>query len=170
MTTPVPQKAPKHKMIPYREGGPIDYASLDFDASRKEVPPDHMEQRREIYAVINLLTARFTDFDRRPDVFLDTDTNICYDPTDLNVRVGPDYYFAFGVDARAIEQTKLYLPWAVGTPPPPDFVLEIASRGAGRKDITTKREGHAALGVPEPGGSTTQGADTMTYRSRGAAW
>ena len=147
MTTPVPQKAPKHKMIPYREGGPIDYASLDFDASRKEVPPDHMEQRREIYAVINLLTARFTDFDRRPDVFLDTDTNICYDPTDLNVRVAPDVYLTFGVDAEAIRPRHIYLPWEVGKVP--DWVLEIASESTRRVDINNKPGIYARISIPE---------------------
>ena len=108
------KSADRYKMLPYRKGGPIDYASLEFDASKKEVPPDHMEQRREIYEVIGLLTAWFTDFDRRPDVFLDTDTNICYDPRNLNVRVAPDVYLAFGVDAEAIRPRRIYLPgkWA----------------------------------------------------------
>ncbi len=32
---------------------------------------------------------------------------------------------------------------------PPDFVLEIASRTTGRWDITEKRDGYAALGIPE---------------------
>ena len=75
-------------MLPYRKGGPIDYASLDFDAGEKEVPPDHMEQSREIHEVMGLLFAHFTDFHRRPDVFIDTDTHICYDPTNLNVQCG----------------------------------------------------------------------------------
>ena len=89
-------------MLPYRKGGPIDYASLEFDAFKKEVPPDHMEQSREIHEVMGLLFAHFTDFHRRPDVFVDTDTNVCYDPSNLNVRVAPDVYIAFGVDAESI--------------------------------------------------------------------
>ena len=32
---------------------------------------------------------------------------------------------------------------------PPEFVLEIASRTTARRDETVKREGYAALGVPE---------------------
>ena len=94
--------AAKYKMLPYRREGEIDYAALDFDPDEKEVPPDHMEQHREIHEVIGLLMAWFTDFWRRPDVFLDTDTNICYDRRNLNVRVAPDAYLAFGVDAEAI--------------------------------------------------------------------
>ena len=32
---------------------------------------------------------------------------------------------------------------------PPDFVLEIASRSAGRQDHRAKRRDYAALGIPE---------------------
>ena len=137
----------KYTMLPYRKGGPIDYASLEFDVGKKEVPPDHMEQRREIYAVINLLTARYTDFDRRPDVFLDTDTNICYDPTNLNVRVAPDVYITFGVDAEAIRPRKIYLPWEVGKVP--DWALEIASESTRSVDLNRKPGIYEQIGVPE---------------------
>ena len=147
MTTPIPKKASKPKMLPYRMGGPIDYAALEFDACEKEVPPDHMEQRLEIYEVLGLLTARFTDFDRRPDVFLDTDTNICYDPSNLNVRVAPDVYLAFGVDAEAIRPRRLYLPWEVGKVP--DWALEIASESTRRVDLVRKPPIYAQIGIPE---------------------
>ena len=82
--------------------------------------------------------------------------------------MAPDPLVAFNADPQAYDANNSYVISEQGKPS--DFVLEIASRGAGRKDITTKREGHAALGVPESGGSTTQWADTMTYRSRGTAW
>ena len=141
------KSAEKYEMLPYRKGGPIDYASLEFDACEKEVPPDHMEQRREIYEVLGLLTARFTEFDRRPDVFLDPDTNICYDPVNLNVRVAPDVYLAFGVDAEAIRPRRLYLPWEVGKVP--DWALEIASESTRRVDLVRKPQIYARIGVPE---------------------
>ena len=134
-------------MLPYRKGGPIDYASLEFDAFEKEVPPDHMEQNREIREVLNLLTAHFTDFDRRPDVFIDTDTNICYDPRNLNVRVAPDVYLAFGVDERAIRPRQIYLPWEVGKVP--DWALEIASESTSQVDLNRKPGIYAQIGVPE---------------------
>ena len=73
--------------------------------------------------------------------------SICYDPNNLNVRVGPDFYFASGVDAPAIERTKLYLPWEAGKPP--DFVLEIASESTAEHDVTGKRQIYAEIGVPE---------------------
>ena len=134
-------------MLPYSKGGPIDYASLEFDAFEKEVPPDHMEQNREIREVLNLLTAHFTDFDRRPDVFIDTDTNICYDPRNLNLRVAPDVYLAFGVDERAIRPRQIYLPWEVGKVP--DWALEIASESTSQVDLNRKPGIYAQIGVPE---------------------
>ena len=137
----------KYKMLPYQRQGEIDYAALDFDADEKEVPPDHMEQSQEIHEVIGLLMAWFTDFWRRPDVFLDTDTNVCYDRRNLNVRVAPDVYLAFGVDAEAIRPRKLYLPWEVGKPP--DWALEIASESTRRNDIENKPGIYARIGVPE---------------------
>ena len=139
--------AVKYKMLPYQRQGEIDYASLDFDPDEKEVPPDHMEQSQEIHEVIGLLMAWFTDFWRRPDVFLDTDTNVCYDRRNLNVRVAPDVYLAFGVDAEAIRPRKLYLPWEVGKPP--DWALEIASESTRRNDVENKPGIYAQIGVPE---------------------
>ncbi len=137
----------KYPMLPYRKGGPIDYASLEFDAFEKEVPPDHMEQNREIHEVMGLLFAQFTDFHQRPDVFIDTDTNVCYDPTNLNVRVAPDVYVAFGVDERAIRPRQIYLPWEVGKVP--DWALEIASESTSQVDLNRKPGIYQQIGVPE---------------------
>ena len=140
-------KPVKYEMLPYRRQGEIDYTALDFNPDEKELPPDHMEQRREIDEIIGLLTARFTDFNRRPNVFLDRETFICYDPSNLNVRVSPDVYVAFGVDAEAIRPRRIYLPWEVGKPP--DWVLEIASESTSREDVNRKPGIYARVGVPE---------------------
>ena len=137
----------KYTMLPYRKGGPIDYASLEFDAGEKEVPPDHMEQSLEIHEVMGLLFAQFTDFHRSSDVFIDSDTHICYDPSNLNVRVAPDVYVAFGVDNEAIRPRRIYLPWEVGKVP--DWVLEIASESTRRVDLNRKPAIYAGIGVPE---------------------
>ena len=142
-----PRTAGKYRMLPYRMGGPIDYASLDFDAGEKEVPPDHMEQSREIHEVMGHLFAHFTDFHRRPDIFIDTDTHICYDPTNLNVRVAPDVYLAFGVDAEAIRPRRIYLPWEVGKVP--EWVLEIASQSTRLVDLNRKPAIYEQIGIPE---------------------
>ena len=68
-------------------------------------------------------------------------------PTNLNVRVAPDVYLAFGVDALAIRPRKLYLPWEIGKPP--DFAMEVASASTARQDVTEKRRIYARIGVPE---------------------
>ena len=132
---------------PHRRGGEIDYSSLEFDPDTKETPPDHMHQNREIREITGLLAARFTEFDTRPDVFLDDGSFICYDPSNLNVRVSPDVYLVFGVDAEAIRPRSLYLPWAVGKPP--DFALEVASESTSPVDTNRKPGIYAAIGVSE---------------------
>ena len=143
MTTP----ATKYTMLPYRKQGEIDYASLGFDPDETVRKPDAMEQNLEQDEILGLMRARFTDFNERPDVFLDRDTNICYDPSNLNVRVSPDIYLAFGVDAQAIRPRKLYLPWEVGKPP--DFAMEVASQATGSHDVTGKPAIYARIGVLE---------------------
>ena len=145
MTTTV--SAPATTMLPYHQQGVIDYARLDFDPNEPVLKPDAMEQNLQLQEILGLLRAHVTDFNHRPDVFLDSNTIICYDPGDLNVRVSPDIYLAFGVDAQAIRPRKLYLPWEVGKPP--DWVLEIASSSTGREDVGRKREIYARIGVPE---------------------
>ena len=135
------------KMLPYRKQGEIDYASLDFDPDVPVRKPDAMEQNLEQDEILGLLRAYITDFNQRPDIFLDRDTNICYDPGNLNVRISPDIYLAFGVDARAIRPRKLYLPWEVGKPP--DLALEVASSSTGREDVNRKPGIYARIGIPE---------------------
>ena len=145
MTTTAP--TPTITMLPYQRQGAIDYARLDFDPHELVLKPEAMEQEQPIQEFIGLLASRFTDFGQRPDTFLSSNTIICYDPTDLNVRVSPDVYLAFGVDAQAIRQRKLYLPWEVGKPP--DWVLEIGSSSTGREDVGRKRSIYARIGIPE---------------------
>ena len=131
---------------PYRRLGEIDYDQLDYDPDEPVLKPDAMQQNLQLEVILGLLRAH-TDFNRRPDVFLDSNTIICYDRRDLNVRVSPDVYLAFGVDTQAIRRRKLYLPWEVGKPP--DWALEIASSSTSREDVGRKRDIYARIGVPE---------------------
>ena len=146
MTTTLPV-ATTATVLAYRQQGDIDYARLDFDPDERELPPDAMEQELAVQEMLGLLAGHFTDFGERPDVFLSSNTILCYDPDNLNVRVAPDVYLAFGVDARAIRPRKLYLPWEVGKPP--DFAMEVASASTARQDVTEKRRIYARIGVPE---------------------
>ncbi len=145
MATTAP--APAITMLPYHEQGAIDYARLDYDPDEPVLKPDAMEQEQPLQEFLGLLASRFTDFGQRPDTFLSSNTIICYDPDDLNVRVSPDVYLALGVDTRAIRQRKLYLPWEAGKPP--DWVLEVASSSTGPEDVGRKRAIYARVGVPE---------------------
>ena len=138
---------PTPTMRPYHRQGEIDYARLDFDSYKLVLKPEAMGQERPIHAILSLLASRFTDFEQSPDTFLSSNTIICYDPTNLNVRVSPDVYLAFGVDTQAIRQRKLYLSWEVGKPP--DWVLEIGSSSTGPEDVGRKRDLYARIGVPE---------------------
>ena len=161
MTTPATTPATAVRMIPYNRQEEIDYDSLEFNPDRKHLTPDAMEQNREIQEILSICNARFTDFGRRPDVFVDNETYICYDRRNLNVRVSPDIYLAFGVDARAIRPRRLYLPWEVGKPP--DWALEVASESTGRQDVNRKPAIYAAIGIREywrfdPSGGRYHGA------------
>ena len=59
----------------------------------------------------------------------------------------PDLLVAFDVDPEAYSSSNAYIISEQGKPP--DFVLEIASRGTWREDVGEKREAYAALSIPE---------------------
>ena len=59
----------------------------------------------------------------------------------------PDLLVAFGVDPKEYRRRNAYVISDQGKPP--DLVMEIASRGTGRADVTEKRDDYAALGIRE---------------------
>ena len=134
--TVIKTASPAPGMIEYRKMGEIDYASLDFDPHESVEKPDAMEQHMEQLELINLLHSYFAEYGNRPDVFVDFDSNICYDRSDLRRHVSPDVYIVFGVDAAAIRSRRIYLPWEAGKPP--DFVMEVASRSTAQEDVDRK--------------------------------
>ena len=125
----------------------IDYDKLEFDPDEPEPLPDGMCQLPVIKEVLYVLDGHLAEIYAPQEVFTSSNTFICYDRHDPNVRVGPDFYFAYGVDAQEIEDRKMYLPFEAGKPP--DFVLEVASPSTMRRDMTTKREIYAEIGVAE---------------------
>ena len=110
-------------------------------------PPDMMLQYPVFRDAFQILDAHL--YGRRDDgsIFTNGNTFICYDPDDLNARVAPDYYMAFGVDADAIMQRGVYLPSEAGKPP--DFVLEVGSPTTAKNDLTFKQDLYARIGVTE---------------------
>lgn len=136
--------------LPYASSFTVSIADLDpiFGPDAPTLPdadpmPDAMQQNPFILHAMQILQ----DIHAGPNVLVDTNTMIYYDPTDGNRRIQPDVCVAFGVDAEAIYRRNGYLIWEVGKAP--DFVLEIASQSTAVNDLGGKRDIYAALGVPE---------------------
>ena len=139
--------APIDNMLPYARQGEIDYASLDYNPDEPEPMPEAMEQELVVQEILGIFASRFTDFWNRPDVFLSSNTILCHDPANLNVRRQPDIYLAFGVDQAAIRRRRLYLPWEAGKPP--DLALEVGSESTGSEDTRVKPGVYASIGIGE---------------------
>ena len=133
--------------ISYNRCTEIDYASLDFNPDAPEPLPDGMYQYPVFAEIFGILDTHLNTLGDRHSIFRSSNTFICYDRNNLNVRVGPDFYVAFDVDAPAIMERLMYLPWEAGKPP--DFVLEVGSPSTGREDIGSKREIYARIGIRE---------------------
>ena len=134
MTVKTPTRT--YPFIPYRKVVEIDYDSLDFDPYESVEKPDAMLQIDEQSEMFTQIRAHFARFGKRPDVFVDYDSNICWDPSNLRRHVSPDVYIAFGVDAKAIRDRLIYIPQEVGKPP--DFAMEIASPSTAENDVENK--------------------------------
>ena len=134
-------------MLPYIKKGEINYAALEYNPDEPEPMPEAMEQEPVVAEIIGIMRSRFTDFMTRPDVFLSSNTILCYDPTNLNVRRQPDIYLAFGVDQSAIRRRRIYLPWEAGKPP--DLALEVGSESTGSEDTIAKHRVYATIGIGE---------------------
>ena len=131
--------------LAYQIRSVINYDELEFNPDEPE--PKDMYQYPVFQEILHVLDTHLNGLYPSADVFRGSDTFICYDPSNLNVRIAPDYYVAFGVDAQAIEDRKIYLPWEAGKPP--DFALEIASESTAHRDIGFKRRVYAEIGIPE---------------------
>lgn len=83
-------------------------------------------------------------------------------PTDESRGLlAPDLFVAFNADHGLYVRRRGYVIADHGKPP--DFVLEIGSSSTGEHDVTFKRDGYAALGIPEywrfdPSGGEYHGA------------
>ncbi len=125
----------------------IDYKALEFNPDAPEPLPDGMFQFPIFEEIYSVLGTHLDTLGEPQTIFRSSNTFICYDPDNLNVRVGPDYYVAFNVEAQAIMRRLLYLPWEAGKPP--DFVLEVGSESTGTQDTGNKRDIYARIGIGE---------------------
>ena len=138
---------PKYAMIPYQREDRDIYVGLEFYPDAPEPKPDAMYQELPLREFLYLLHDRLVAAPSRRDVFVSSTAFICYDHSNLNVRIGPDCFVAFGVDVAAIRDRRLYLPWEAGKYP--DFALEMASPSTAENDMREKREIYERLGIGE---------------------
>ena len=137
----------RYEIIPYQREDRDIYAGLEFDPDAPEPLPDAMYQEQVLHEIVYLLTTYLIDTPGRSDVFVSSNTFICYDRRNLNHRIGPDCYVATGIDADAVRSRRLYLPWEAGKPP--DLALEVASESTARNDTGRKRLRYESIGVGE---------------------
>ena len=140
---------PAPRIIPVQPGEdePIDYDSLEYDPFEPDPMPDAMLQEPILRGLLPVLSSRARANNPGQLLFDTSNTILCYDPGNLNVRVSPDYYFAVGIDPETLKYVSIYRTWVQGKPP--DFVLEVASPSTARNDETTKRDIYARMGVTE---------------------
>ena len=79
-----------------------------------------------------------------PDAYVLGDMMMYYEEGDPRKSISPDIFVAFGVGRK---ERRTYKIWEEGKPP--DFVLEFASKGTYRRDLTRKVELYAAIGIRE---------------------
>ena len=151
----------KAGVLPYRILSDIDYDSLEFNPFELDSGPDYMFQFPTITEIAYVLDAHLNSLYPPDEVFRNGNTFICYDPANRNVRISPDWYVAFGVDALAIMRRSLYLPDEVGKPP--DLVLEVASESTAKNDLEEKPFIYAPIGVPEYWRVDPTGGDYYGY-------
>ena len=137
----------RYEIIPYQREDRDIYAGLEFNPDAPEPLPDAMYQEQVLHEIVYLLTTYLIDTPGRSDVFVSSNTFICYDRRNLNHRIGPDCYVATGIDADAVRSRRLYLPWEAGKPP--DLALEVASESTARNDTGRKRLRYESIGVGE---------------------
>ena len=132
--------------IPYNRQTKYDaqIEALDWEREPVEFGMNQYPVFQDMFSILGSMIMR----NRIPEnTFINSGTFICYDPTDLNRRVGPDFYAAFDVDEQSIRNRMTYLPWEAGKPP--DFVLEVASPTTAENDLGPKRDIYAQIGITE---------------------
>ena len=96
---------------------------------------------RELLKNFNRIENHFAHL---PDVYVLGDMMMYYEEGNPRKSISPDIFVAFGIGKK---ERRIYKMWEEGKPP--DFVLEFASKGTYRTDLTRKVELYAAIGIPE---------------------
>ena len=96
---------------------------------------------RELLKNFNRIENHFSHI---PDVYVLGDMMMYYEEGDPRKSISPDIFVAFGIGKK---ERRIYKIWEEGKPP--DFVLEFASKGTYRNDLTGKVQLYAEIGIPE---------------------
>ena len=96
---------------------------------------------RELLKNFNRIENHFAHI---PDVYVLGDMMMYYEEGDPRKSISPDIFVAFGIGKK---ERRIYKIWEEGKPP--DFVLEFASKGTYRNDLTGKVQLYAEIGIPE---------------------
>ena len=128
---------------------PTIATSQTTDFVRLPDPPEPDDMNNNIFLHLPGNTHHLVEHFGNKDTTLVTgEAYISWIPT--SSRLGlfhPDLLIAFNVNPKAGSDRNGYVISEQGKPP--DFVLEIASPSTGRRDVTIKRDGYAALDIPE---------------------
>ena len=135
-------------ILPTYEGQTwVDIDSLSYRFDRPEPHPNPFFNPETRWKMASDLGGLLETYHPSEETVHGARCHICYDPSDLNIRVHPDYYFAKDVPGPGIVATGLYLTWVVGKPP--DFALEMASPDKVREDLTVNRKLYQEIGFTE---------------------
>ena len=130
--------APPHPLpLPY---APTDIVELYPESDGK--PMAETERHfRELLKNFNRIENHFAHI---PDVYVLGDMMMYYEEGNPRKSISPDIFVAFGIGKK---ERRIYKIWEEGKPP--DFVLEFASKGTYRTDLTRKVQLYAEIGIPE---------------------
>ena len=102
------------------------------------------EHKLQAIAMVDSFSALETYFAERPDVYIGIDQLLYYVLNDPTTSVAPDVFAVFGAHGSHPRPS-----WIVSREGGlvPDFVLEVASEGTWRRDVSEKRDIYAGIGV-----------------------
>ena len=168
-TEPIPPA-----ILPTYEGQTwIDIDRLNYRFDRPAPHPNPEFHRETRWKMQSNLSQLLETIHPTEEVVHGSRCHICYDESDLNIRIAPDYYFAKDVPGRGVIATGVYLQWVVGKPP--DFALEMASPDKVREDLIGKRRLYQEIGIKEywrldPTGGDLYGTPLAADRLEGGVY
>ena len=102
------------------------------------------ETERHFRELVKNMSRIETHFAHLRDVYVMGDMMMYYEEGNPRKFISPDIFVAFGIGKK---ERRIYKIWEEGKPP--DFVLEFASKGTYRNDLTRKVQLYASIGIPE---------------------